>query len=246
MLGCSSYSGQELQPLLELLAVRIRQHRSELSDRTELSLAPDMTDIAGTLDGELVLITNEFHSARGLRKVHLEIAWLGRGLQILHCVFFPDPRFDLPIFGADVVAGPGGISAAIVDLSPVKSDLPFNILQQLEQLSMPSFSQERDLPGWGSIFSPFVHFIRPVDTEEENIFLNVVDLYLGILTSESHFTSPDTLDSPSTIERFKGQQFYCLQQKRNDKTRSVLTKTFDCYWAERYMDEVLFDFPPLL
>ena len=40
--------------------------------------------------------------------MHLEIARLD-GTKILHCVWFPDPRFDLPIFGADVVAGPAGL-----------------------------------------------------------------------------------------------------------------------------------------
>ena len=54
----------------------------------------------------------------GLRKVHMEIASLGP-LDILHCIWYPDPEFDLPIFGADIVANNRMVSAAITDISPV-------------------------------------------------------------------------------------------------------------------------------
>ena len=81
-----------------------------------LAVDPALEAITATLDGEALFIRNELNQCRGLRKLHLETARLGLGLQILHCVFFPDPRFDLPVFGADIVASPAGISAAIVDL----------------------------------------------------------------------------------------------------------------------------------
>ena len=70
-----------------------------------------------------VTIINEMWDCPGLRKVHLEVAKT-KHLDVLHCVFFPDPRFNLPIFGTDLVVGSPGISAAIVDLSPVTSILP--------------------------------------------------------------------------------------------------------------------------
>ena len=46
-----------------------------------------------------------------------------------------------------------------------------------------------------------------------------------------------------TIRRYEGQLSYCLQQKRNDKTRRVLEKAFDASWADRYIEELLFDDP---
>ncbi|MCT4366758.1 MAG: hypothetical protein N3Z28_03695, partial [Synechococcaceae cyanobacterium MAG-AL2] len=36
---------------------------------------------------------------------------------------------------------------------------------------------------------------------------------------------------------------YCQQQKRNDKTRRVLEKAFNPTWANRYIEELLFDDP---
>ena len=49
----------------------------------------ELEAISGSLDGEDLYIHNEVHRCRGLRKLHLETARLGAGLQILHCVFFP-------------------------------------------------------------------------------------------------------------------------------------------------------------
>ena len=144
---------QELHPLVSTLAASIRSVWQKLPELAPLSTAEDLKAIHGELDGETLFIGNELFQSRGFRKIHLEIARLGNGLQILHCVWFPDPRYDLPIFGADIVAGPAGISAAIVDLSPTSGDLPAPVLEGLEAVPLPAFRQVRDLPGWGTIFS---------------------------------------------------------------------------------------------
>ena len=233
-----------LHPLVTALADCIRSSWADLPDLQPLDVAADLESISGSLDGETLFIRNELRSCRGLRKLHLEIARLGVGLQILHCVWFPDPRFDLPIFGADVVAGPAGISAAIVDLSPVGSELPASIASGLLALQRPSFRQERELPGWGTIFSPYVCFIRPDGAEEESAFLDLVAAYLRVLRSAVHGVAAESTDEITTITRFEGQLRYCLQQRRNDKTRRVLEKAFNTSWADRYISELLFDDPP--
>ena len=46
---------------------------------------------------------------------------------------------------------------------------------------MPAFRQVRDLPGWGTIFSPHVCFIRPDGAEEEALFRSRVEDVLAIL-----------------------------------------------------------------
>lgn len=243
LLPSPSNSGPAIHPLLEALAERIRDCRAQLPELSPLVVDPELLAISGMLDGEELFISNELHRCRGIRKLHLEIASLDADIQILHSVFFPDPRFDLPIFGADVVAGPGGISAAIVDLSPVGQPLPLAILRGLEALPLPTFKQVRQLPAWGSIFSPFVQFIRPADTQEEGWFVDLVDGYLSALACAVVEATPDTCLAASTIQRHKGQLSYCLQQKRNDKTRGVLEKAFNPQWADRYIEEMLFDDP---
>ena len=236
----------ELHPLVDALADRIRACRAAMPELAPLAVDPALEAITATLDGEALFIRNELNQCRGLRKLHLETARLGMGLQILHCVFFPEPRFDLPVFGADIVASPAGISAAIVDLSPVRAELPPSVSGPLETITLPPFEQVRELPAWGSIFSPFVRFIRPVNSIEEGWFVDLVGQYLDVLRQAVEITPQEAADAPSTIERHQGQLSYCLQQKRNDKTRRVLEKAFSVEWADRYIEELLFDNPPAL
>ena len=214
-----------------------------MTDVKPLELAPDLRNIYGKLGGDDLVIVNELHQAKGFRKLHIETAVLGSSLDILHAVFFPDPLFDLPIFGVDLVAVPGTISAAIVDLSPVGNSLPVFIKNELIKLETPSFKSVRKIPEWGDIFSPYVQFISPRDSLENEYFLNLVDQFLKILITYSESIRPDSLNDPKTIERYSKQVYYCFQQKRNDKTRNVLAKIFGLDWANKYIDKVLFDSP---
>jgi phycocyanobilin:ferredoxin oxidoreductase len=100
------------------------------------------------------------------------------------------------------------------------------------------------LPGWGTIFSSHVCFIRPDGEEEESTFLDLVAAYLKVLRSAVQVAEADPVDGITTISRFEGQRQYCLQQRRNDKTRRVLEKAFNTTWADRYISELLFDDPP--
>ena len=233
-----------VHPLVDALAARIRTIRDGLPDLEPLAVDPDLEAISGSLDGEELYIRNEVHRCRGLRKLHLETARLGAGLQILHCVFFPDPRHDLPVFGADIVAGRGTVSAAIVDLSPVTGALPEAVAAPLAARSRPPFSQVRELPPWGAIFSPQVLFVRPASAEEEGWFVEEVATFLTVLAEAVATSEPQPASHPATVERWQGQLRYCRQQKQNDKTRRVLEKAFNPSWADRYIEQLLFDDPP--
>ena len=219
----------------------IRRPRANKAKRIECCIfvtffsktAPRITSAAG-----------EQTRCRGLRKLHLETARLGAGLQILHCVLFPDPLYDLPVFGADIVAGRGVVSAAIVDLSPVGETLPPPVEVALAALSRPPFSQPRQLPDWGEIFSPHVLFVRPSTPEEEGWFIESVAAFLGVLAEAARSAEPQASTDPATVTRWRGQLRYCRQQKKNDKTRRVLEKAFSPPWAERYIETLLFDDPP--
>ncbi|MEO1001660.1 MAG: phycocyanobilin:ferredoxin oxidoreductase [Cyanobacteria bacterium J06638_7] len=237
-------SALALHPLVEHLAATIRDCWAGLPELTPLAVDPELEAISGSLDGEALFIRNELRRCRGLRKLHLETARLGVGLQILHCVWFPDPRFDLPVFGADIVATPAGVSAAIMDLSPVRQELPAAIRAALAARQPRSYRQPRELPVWGSIFSPFVRFVRPADELEEQWFVQEVGEALGLLAAACRSTPAQAFDDPATVERWEGQSSYCKQQKQNDKTRRVLEKAFNPAWAERYIEELLFDDPP--
>jgi phycocyanobilin:ferredoxin oxidoreductase len=229
--------------MVDALAQRIREAMARLPELQPLAIDPDLEAISGSLDGEDLFIRNEVFVSRGLRKLHLETARLGAGLQILHCVLFPDPRYDLPIFGADIVASRAGVSAAIVDLSPVTEALPAPIEAALAARDLGPFCQRRELPAWGSIFSPHVLFVRPADAVEERSFIDQVAGFLAVLGEAVAQARPQAPDDPATVVRWEGQLRYCKQQKQNDKTRRVLEKAFNPAWADRYIEELLFDDP---
>jgi phycocyanobilin:ferredoxin oxidoreductase len=243
-LTASVLPGLPLHPLVDRLAATIRGCWADLPELAPLAVDAELEAISGSLDGEALFIRNELRRCRGLRKLHLETARLGLGLQILHCVWFPDPRFDLPVFGADIVASPAGVSAAIMDLSPVRAGLPEGIAAALEARPPRTYSQPRELPPWGSIFSPHVRFVRPAGAAEEQMFVEEVAEALAILAQACRQTPAQADDDPATVERWEGQLGYCKQQKQNDKTRRVLEKAFNPAWANRYIEGLLFDDPP--
>lgn len=200
----------------------------------------DLGYVEGILEGEKITIENHCYQSVQFRKLHLELAKVGQHLDILHCVMFPRSKFSLPIFGVDIVAGRGQISAAIVDLSPVSANLPTKYYQALQQLPAVTFAQPRTLPAWGDIFSDFCLFVSPTSPEEQHDFLIQASLFLSIHCRLSNQTVP--LSSAEQIAIVAaGQRRYCLQQQKNDKTRRILERAFGQSWAERYLRRMLFD-----
>ncbi|HEY9639909.1 MAG TPA: phycocyanobilin:ferredoxin oxidoreductase [Coleofasciculaceae cyanobacterium] len=238
------------------VSLRNRQHTliRKLADCIEsvwhqhLELAPysvpeGLGYIEGSLEGERLLIENHCYQTPQFRKLHLELAQVSNGLDILHCVMFPNPEYALPIFGADLVGrGGGSISAAIADLSPISVDrtLPAAYQQALSQLPQVEFSQPRALPDWGDIFSTFCLFVHPVGVPEEEQFLHRVQNFLTLHCQIAKTATP--LTSESDISQVvAGQRYYCTKQQQNDKTRRVLEKSFGTEWTDRYMNTMLFD-----
>ncbi|MBD2100624.1 phycocyanobilin:ferredoxin oxidoreductase [Leptolyngbya sp. FACHB-261] len=234
-------------PLINQLADRIEVlWQQYLPDLAPYSLPEDLGYVEGRLEGERLMIENRCYQSRAFRKMHLELARVGKNLDILHCVMFPRPEYALPMFGADLVGGRGQISAAIVDLSPVfdpashSRALDQSYVASLEALVPLSFSQQRDLPQWGDIFSRFCLFVRPEGEVEEQRFLEQATRFLELHLQQSQAAQPTSGDRAAILA---GQKHYCTQQQLNDKTRRILEKAFGTEWAERYMTTVLFDLP---
>ena len=107
-----------IDPLILTLLQNIRDHRCKLKNLNCIEVDRNLSNIISTEEGKELYIQNEFHKAKGFRKLHIEVAEFSNRLWILHCVFFPDPKYDIPIFGMDLVKVNNVVSAAIVDLSP--------------------------------------------------------------------------------------------------------------------------------
>ena len=221
------------------LANIIREHQKSLPNIEKLDVKDKFREVyKETEDGNLT-IENDMHMCTGLRKVHMEIASLGP-LDILHCIWYPDPEFDLPIFGADIVANKNIVTAAITDISPVDG-ISHPIYEDVADISRYySFRHNREIPTWGKIFSPYCKFARLDDSEEIDTFCHVVNEYLDVYVGA---VWKATMDSRGAEQRWVAQSDYCTNQKKNDKTRKILEKYFGVRWADQYINEVLFDEP---
>ena len=230
--------------LIQRLAGCIEEIWRQHLELSTYSVPADLGYVEGCLEGERLVIENYCYQTPQFRKLHLELAQVGNGLDILHCVMFPNPEYALPIFGTDLVGSRGGaISAAIADLSPINADrtLPKRYHQALSADSQQTFSQPRTLPEWGDIFSEFCLFVRPINAQEEDRFLQRVQAFLTI-HCEIAITEPPLTSHRDITNVLAGQRNYCTKQQQNDKTRRVLEKSFGTEWTDRYMTTMLFDF----
>jgi phycocyanobilin:ferredoxin oxidoreductase len=227
-------------PLIRQLADRVEQIWHQYLDLQPYHLPEDLGYVEGKMEGERLVIENHCYQTPQFRKLHMELAKVGDALDILHCVMFPRPEFNLPMFGADIVGGRGRIGMAITDLSPTSRDrqLPTDYDQLLSQMPPMSFEEVRRFPGWGDIFSPFCLFVQPQNPSEEQQFVDRVADYLALHCQQA----VATVATPERGSEFiEGQRYYCSRQQENDKTRRVLEKAFGTEWADRYMTTVLFD-----
>ena len=240
MLADSSIKTKSIDPFILSLVKNIGEKRSLLDDIEIIKTDKEFANIVSNEEGKELYIENEFHKAKRFRKLHVEIAEFPSNLKILHCVFFPDPFFNIPIFGLDLVKTKNVVSAAIVDLSPV-SKSHILIDQILDDVKKEGFTMKRDIPDWGNIFSRNVFFASLMNKNEQNLFYDIVDQYLKILVDLNKELKPD-LNVKSIDERIYFQRNYCKQQMKNEKTSLVLLKYFDKQWVERYIKEILFDF----
>ncbi|MCY7406485.1 MAG: phycocyanobilin:ferredoxin oxidoreductase [Alkalinema sp. CAN_BIN05] len=230
----------EQNPTIRQLADRIDAIWTESLDLKPYFLPEDLGYVEGRMEGERLVIENKCYQTPQFRKLHLELAKIGNGLDILHCVMFPRSDYALPMFGVDLVAGRAGISMAIADLSPISGDrtLPLSYSEALEALPESEFKKVRTFPMWGDIFSPHCLFIHPDGADEELSFVNRVTQYLELHCHLAVHTQPTPERSDEIVT---AQSYYCTRQQENDKTRRVLEKAFGTAWADRYMTTVLFD-----
>ena len=228
-------------PLILDLLQNIREHRSTLENLKSIKVNPDLSNIISNEIGKELYIENEFHKAKGFRKLHIEVAEFSKNLKILHCVFFFFPRFDIPIFGMDLVKINEIVSAAIVDLSPASHNQGLKYEKLLSAVDKSSFTSLREIPNWGEIFSKNVFFASLKNKFEKIDFCRVVDEYLSILIKLSKESKPD-FKQEIIEERINYQKNYCAQQMKNEKTSMVLLKYFDEKWVNNYIKTILFDF----
>ena len=191
-----------------------------------------------------VSIFNQMWTCRGLRKIHLERAITPK-VEILHSVFWPDPEYNLPIFGMDIVVAGNKVTAAIVDISPVHGTEDMKRYREISEISSRyNFSGIRHLPEWGDVFSPFCKFQRLETSDDIYNFYSCCQEYIKVYTQMVRESEHD-FEWIDIMKRYDDQLHYVNQQRKNTKTKAVLSQWFGNDWADTYIEQVLFDKPKL-
>ena len=102
----------------------------------------------------------------------------------------------------------------------------------------------RKLPLWADIFSPYCQFMRLRNEEEKSLYGCMIEEFIDFYVDIVKKAKKDN-DWVNTMLRFDNQIHYCKQQRKNKKTKAVLSKWFSPEFAEGYINDILFDIPPI-
>lgn len=205
-------------------------------------------------------VENRAYESSVFRKLHLEVAHRQDGLEVLHIVLYPRPKYDLPILSLDVVSSNGRIGFAIADPCPVSMNrvLPpwyqqgVLELQKDYKINTIMSNGGRELPEWGrEILSPLCISMRPQNQEEVGAFLKYAialgHFHMQIAAMASPVSSQSAGGSHNSNKRLEqiaaAHKRYCDKQLENTKTSKVLEKAFGEEVTRQYMEQVMFDWP---
>ena len=69
-------------PLILDLLQNIRKNRTMLENLESIEVDPNLTNIISNEIGKELYIENEFHKAKGFRKLHIEVAEFSKNLKL--------------------------------------------------------------------------------------------------------------------------------------------------------------------
>jgi phycoerythrobilin:ferredoxin oxidoreductase len=196
---------------------------------------------------EPVLTTSHGFKSAKLRQIRAAHVQGGNSLQVLNFVIFPEPKYDLPFFGADLVTLPGGHLIAI-DMQPLFSNDDSYRTKYTEPILPMFHAHQQDLP-WGGdfpeeaqqFFSPAFLWTRPsatetVETKVFNAFRDYLHAYLNFVEQAEEVKDQQRLE-----EILNAQKRYVDYRAEKDPARGMLTRLYGSEWTEEYIHGFLFD-----
>ena len=194
------------------------------------------SELQGTLEhsGGIEIPTEDFgwsnkrYVGENYRLAHIE-RYSDSNLEVLHFTCFPNPTFQHPIFGFDIITTDKKPLAAFMDWSPVDNTTSIKTGYKYEK--------EYPLPDWAKvIFSSSPMAIVPNDSEMSTIAKDVTsnfEIYLKILND-----SKEALDRVDYI--VAAQNRYCENQQKNQRTYNVLKAKLGEERAKYFITNILF------
>lgn len=178
---------------------------------------------------------NNIFSSSFIRYGHLEYFKASNRVEVVHCVFYPSPFVDIPIYGFDIIALGGNVTGIFCDLTC--SEQPNKLLEKLEVLHKKYFHLKRELPGWGSFFSKNFLILDPKEQTNE-VVKDCIDLYKDFLSL--NLNDVFLLFDKQVTKRIDLHNNYSLNQRKNTKTQKALAHYIGEKEAEDFIINVLF------
>jgi len=171
---------------------------------------------------------NKRYIGDNYRMAHIE-RYSDNNLEVLHFTCFPNPTYQHPIFGFDIITTDNKPLAAFMDWSPVDNYGGYSCVVE--------FEKPYPLPEWAKIiFSSTPLAIVPDDSEMEKLaqeVTNSFETYLNALNSSK--------ENSSRINYIvEAQNRYCENQQKNERTFSVLKAKLGEDRAKYFMNTILF------
>ncbi len=200
----------------------------------------------GKKQEKVVTTSHAFCSAK-LRQIRAAHVQGGNSLQVLNFVIFPEPHYDLPFFGADLVTLPGGHLIAL-DMQPLFRDDPQYQKKYTEPI-LPIFQEHQQHLAWGGdfpaeaqpFFSPAFLWTRPQKTEvvETRVFAAFKDYLQAYLTFVNQAQPIGDREKLAAI--LQAQKRYINYRAEKDPARGMFTRLYGSEWTEEYIHGFLFD-----
>jgi 15,16-dihydrobiliverdin:ferredoxin oxidoreductase len=195
--------------------------------------------------GKKARIVNLCASSKEYRKIRLTYYDAGDGCQVFNAVWYPDPKYNLPVLGIDLLAFNRKKYLAIVDFQPLHA-VELDHAQEYECLLQPIKSKYENLKGKMSskfydetqFFSQQMLFSR---FENEDIvhdelfpaFQEYVQTHLDLVRS----TKPDVANVDQVLKR---QRAYDTYSAERDPATGLFCAMFGNEWAQGYVHDFLF------
>ncbi len=172
------------------------------------------------------------------RRAHVEFLEVADRFAVLHVCLFPHLSNPGPIFGFDMICGRATATGAFLDFSPATHAPPTPALREAVPHAAANFTQTRDRPAWGTIFSDDFLAIRPVNDTEAKAALALAHTALAYYLDR--LPTPQPNPDPAIAS---GQLRYVLAQRTNPHTLRMLSRCIGEGAARRFIDDTLFPLP---
>jgi len=184
---------------------------------------------------------NAIFSGTHLRRAHVERFEIEHHFSVLHVCIFPHIDDPSPIFGFDMIGGRAQATGAFLDFSPATLAPPApSLTEAISATALASFTQKREKPAWGGIFSDDFLAIRPACMQEAEAAIGIAETaliyYLGRVASDPPVRTQD--GAPAI-----GQAAYVRAQRQNPHTARMLARYTNEQAARHFIETVLFPLP---